>query len=294
MRASTVYLVRKRALGDVLWIEPVIRQLSVRYKKVIVHTKYNVLFNNYPLKNVFFKERFNFFEKILSRLSILPGILPRFISLDMAYEKRPKMHLLNAYQLQADLPLTTEYPKIYLSDEEKNQSLSEAKNYVILHNESFSDKNFRKIYGIDWNALIERLNNKGFSVIQIGKNPIHLKNAMHISTSVREIMVLINKSKFFLGIDSGPSHIAATIGKPSLIFFGAVNPDFRHFRNLFKGHILQQACEFAGCYHETNDIKNLECRLVGENGIPKCSLHNMDYINNHIDLLINEYNLFSE
>ncbi len=39
-----MYLVRKRALGDVLWIEPVIRALAAKHKKVVVVTLFNDLF----------------------------------------------------------------------------------------------------------------------------------------------------------------------------------------------------------------------------------------------------------
>ena len=33
------YIVRKRQLGDVLWAEPIIDEIALKYKKVIVHTK---------------------------------------------------------------------------------------------------------------------------------------------------------------------------------------------------------------------------------------------------------------
>jgi heptosyltransferase-3 len=289
LKKPFIYLIRKRALGDVLWIEPVIRQLAARHKKVIVHTKYTELFENYPLPNVVFKQKLNFAEKILWKLESVLNTSFLSVSLETAYEKRPKMHFLHAYQQQAGLPATREYPRIYLSDEECKKNLVTAPNYATLHIESFSDKNYRKIYGVDWDSVVQHLVKKGLTVIQIGKNPAPLKNTQHISTSVRDMMVLIKKSSLFIGIDSGPSHIAASLGTPSLIFFGAVNPDFRHFRELLKGHILQQACEFAGCYHEAGKKEEVDCRLVGQNGIPKCSLHTTEYVKEHIDLLMKEY-----
>lgn len=102
------------------------------------------------------------------------------------------------------------------------------------------------------------------------------------------MMVVIKKSSLFIGIDSGPSHIAASLGTPSLLFFGAINPDYRHFRELLKGHILQQACEFAGCYH-TSQKEEVDCRLVGNSGIPKCSLHTTEYVKGQIDSVIKAY-----
>lgn len=57
------YIVRKRQLGDVLWIEPIIDEIALKYKKVIVHTKYNEIFNNYKHKNVIFKKSLTFLKK---------------------------------------------------------------------------------------------------------------------------------------------------------------------------------------------------------------------------------------
>jgi ADP-heptose:LPS heptosyltransferase len=287
LKRSRIYLIRKRALGDVLWIEPVIRQLAARYKKVIVHTKYNELFDNYPLHNVHFKEELNLFEKMLSRLGSLIKSPFLFINLDNAYEQHPKMHFLNAYQQKAGLPLTEEYPRIYFSAAEKEQVHIPAEKYVTLHIESFSTRNYRNVYGINWDEIVQYLGEKGYAVIQVGKNPDAIKGTRHVSTSIRDMMVLIKKSAFFIGIDSGPSHIAASLGVPAILFFGSINPQYRHFKSLFKGYILQQPCEFANCYHEQPGSEPV-CRLVGDAGIPKCSLHTTAYLKNHIDLIVKE------
>ncbi len=289
MKRPFVYLVRKRGLGDVLWIEPVIRQLAAQNKKVIVYTKYNILFENYPLKNVFFKDDLSPFEKICWKIESALGVSLFFINLEMAYERSPKMHFLHAYQLKAGLSKTNEYPHIYFDEKEKVSKLSNDKKYVILHLESLTDKNYRKVYGIDWAKVISYLGGKGFSVIQIGREDLNFPGAKYTGTSIRQMTLLIKDASFFIGIDSGPSHIAASLNIPALIFFGAVNPDFRHFRDLFKGYFLQQFCEFAGCYHESISVKGPDCRLVGNNGIPKCSLHTSEYVISHIDLLIKKY-----
>lgn len=289
MKKDFIYLVRKRAIGDVLWLEPVIRQLASRYNKVIVHTKHNDLFENYPLKNVIFRTKLNIGEKIILKLESLLKFSYFFINLDMAYEKRPKMHFLHAYQQKAKVRSTNEYPRLYFSDEEFNKTIIDSIKYVVLHLESASGINYRKVYGVNWNVVVEYLQKNGYEVVEIGKMASNIKGAKFISTSLRDMIVLIKKSSFFIGVDSGPSHIAASLQVPALIFFGAVNPDFRHFKSIFKGHILQQACEYAGCYHEATKKEHVNCRLVGNAGIPKCSLHTNEYVISKIDLLIKEY-----
>lgn len=292
MKRPFVYLVRKRALGDVLWIEPVIRALAARNKKVIVYTTVNELFANYPLSNVVFRNKLNIFEKACRAIEFFCKTAFFFIDLDNAYEEKPKEHFLHAYEEKAGLPLTREYPSLYLNiEEEKRPSLPEGK-YAVLHLESMTAKNYRKVYGVDWEKVAGHIRQKGLTLYQVGNNPPPIPGVTHIKTSIREMIRLIRHSSFFIGLDSGPSHIAASLGIPSLIFFGAVKPELRHFPELFKGHFLQQYCEFAGCYHDiTNSRYGPDCKLVGNEGIPKCSLHTSGYVTEHIDRLITEYSL---
>jgi hypothetical protein len=152
-----------------------------------------------------------------------------------------------------------------------------------------SDRNYRKVYGVDWEVIVEHINAQGYEVIQVGKSPLPVKGTNVVSTSLREMMSIITSCSFFIGIDSGPSHIASSLNIPSLVFFGAVNPDRRHFRKIFKGFFLQQFCEFAGCYHNSVSAAGPDCRLVGSEGVPKCALHSSSYVTMHIDLLINQY-----
>jgi ADP-heptose:LPS heptosyltransferase len=284
------YIVRKRQLGDVLWIEPIIDEIALKYKKVIVHTKYNEIFNNYIHKNVFFKKELNIFEKILHALEIFFNISILFISLENTYEKDSKKHILNAYQKKSKLEISEKYPKIYFSEEERMKNIVHFDNYVVIHLESFSTRNYRKVYGIEWDKITSYLTEKGFKIILIGKNKYEFENTIYIKTNLREAMLLINKAKFFIGIDSFPSHVAASLGIPALIFFGAINPAYRHFKSKFKGEFLQQKCEFNGCYH-TDKKNEVTCSIVGNEGIPKCSLHDNNYILKNIEKLIIENKL---
>jgi len=268
-------------MGDVLWIEPLIRQLANSYSKVIVHTLYNELFENYPLSNVVFRKKLNVFEKIAARLR-----LPFFITLDQAYEKEPHMHLLHAYQKAARLPLTNEYPHIYLTEAEKKNYAGE-RPYVVLNLFPESYRNFRKVYGVDWEEVVAFLQAQSYKVIYIGQRSSTIPGVIYYDTSIREMLSLIYNAKLFIGIDSGPSHIAASLSVPSLLFFGSVNPVYRHFASLFKGQIMQKPCEFAGCYHEAKEgAYGTTCRLVGDSGIPKCTLHSTENVTASIQSLL--------
>ena len=293
MKSRVVYLIRKRALGDVLWLEPVIRQLAATHQKLIVYINFFFFFENYPLQNVQFKTSLNFYEKLILALERFFKTSVLFKDFEESYEKNPKLHFLHAYQQKAVLPLTIEYPVIHLSEKERilSKKYSDSGKYMVLHLETLTNKNYRKVFGVNWIELVEAIREKGYRVIQIGKSPEGIPNTIHERTNIREMIALIAGSSFFMGIDSGPSHIASSLGIPSLIFFGAVNPEFRHFKSLFKGFFLQQPCQFAGCYHETVHMKDPECRLVGDQGIPICSLHSTVYVLERMDSLIKKYQL---
>ena len=90
-------------------------------------------------------------------------------------------------------------------------------------------------------------------------------------------MSLVYNADLFIGHDSGPSHIAAALEIPSVIFFGSVNPYFRHLDNN-KKVFMQSPCPFAHCYHEIPNSLGQPCRLVGHREAPPCCIHTTDQV----------------
>ena len=285
---KTRYLIRKRALGDVLLIEPLIRQLAIKHKKVVVFTKFNILFKDYPFNNVEFVDDLSIFHKVNYRVHDFFKWKFLYINLNESYEIDPQKHILHAYQDKAGLPNTIETPKLYFGGSQI-EGINKDSKYVIIHLETMSMRNYRNVYGVDWGQVVSFLNNLGFKVLQIGIKPELIEGAVYQKTTIEEMIYLINNCNLFIGIDSGPSHIAAAQGKKSILFFGAINPWFRHFKNLFNGIIMQSYCEFQNCYHTVIQKNGPSCRLVGDEGIPKCSVHyTADLLNNISKILISD------
>ncbi len=285
---GTQYLQRTAGIGDVLWLEPVIRVLAKKHKKIILHTRFPELFDNYPLHNVKVTAIPPGWQRALIKVLNFFSGGKIYHRLDSCYEKTPKKHILHSYQSYFSLPLTEEYPVIFLNDEERKPLAGMPSKYIVLHLEPSSIYNFRKVYGVDWNEIIYWLKEKGVAVITTGNSPLPFKDTVFFKGSLRQLMTLIYHAIFLIGVDSGPANIAAALHKPALIFFGSVNPDYRHFRKLFNGYILQQPCEFAGCYHETLIPGGQSCKLVGDAGIPKCSVHTTERVKESIDSLLND------
>jgi len=266
-----VYVTRTNAMGDVLWIEPLVRQLAQDYLRVVVITPYFRLFDNYLLANVVFKEKPGKFDRFfMNRFS--PKWLKGkgVINLDMAYENRPQMHVLQAYFEAAgynNIPLT--YSRLYVSEQERSKY---SKPYALIHMDPGSiSLNFRNAHGINWYEVTAWLKQQGLAPIFISDNEAGEKyGGSSVNPSLRDLISIVSDCTLFIGLDSGPSHLAAAMGKAPIIFFGSVNPWFRHIRNSFTGIIIQHDCEYAGCYHEVVHVNGQVCRLVGREGIPKC------------------------
>ena len=284
------FVQRKNALGDVLWIEPVVRRLARDYFRVVVVTPYAELFDNYPLKNVSFVKKLHPLLKVFREISraILGSV--GFLDLTMAYEKSPKKHILRAYLDHAGYPSEPlSYPKIYLSDREL--ALCEPSRTVVLHLSAPSArKNFRTVAGIDWVAVKHYLAEKRYQVIGITDSAVQ-SGFYHVqrNPSLRELIMLIHRCAFFIGLDSGPSHIAAALGKPAIIFFGSVNPEYLQILDKFNGIIMQKPCEYAGCFHSVKEMSQKKCRLVEAPQPAPCCIFTTQEIITAIERVIVKY-----
>ncbi len=284
---NQVYVLRKAALGDVLWVEPVLRKLAENGRTVFLITEFCSLFDNFPYSNFHCinnsDKRYKRAAKLLHALRLKKHV----VYLNNSYEKRPNQHFLHAYQEIAHLPKEEEYPKLYLNEEEK-RGYHNLKPYAVIHLETTSPLNHRQIYGIQWQSVAQYLQEKELTPYFIAKYPEDYQLPYHRKlSSTRDLISFIYNAELFIGVDSGPSHIAASLGVPSLLFFGSINPWFRHFKALFSGLIIQQSCEFAGCYHRILKRKEeRSCLLVGNEGTPKCCVFSNELVENNIDRLL--------
>ena len=264
---SFIVIQRKSAMGDVLWIEPVIREASKRYRRVYVVTPFTDLFLNYPIKNVYFLKELPQPFKILREISKALFNSVGFIDLGGVYERSPKVNLLRAYLDFVNFKeANLSYPKLYPT------SINHEIKTVVIHIDAPSlSKNFRSVNGVEWPIIREFLESRGYSVIGITDNPDTKKyySETYFST-IENLISMIASCSLFIGLDSGPSHIAASLGIPSLIFFGAVDPKLRHIPELFNGEFLQGDCNYLGCYHDYLDNESRICRVVGASDPAPC------------------------
>ncbi len=78
-------------------------------------------------------------------------------------------------------------------------------------------------------------------------------------TSLRQLCALMTKFSFFVGPDSGPTHIASTLGVPTLFLFSGTNR-FEEWRPLAEtASVLRQPVECSPCGLQACDVKGHPC-----------------------------------
>ncbi|NIJ55109.1 glycosyltransferase family 9 protein [Dyadobacter arcticus] len=135
-------------------------------------------------------------------------------------------------------------PRLYLQDvhREKVDALQLHKRYVVLHCRSnFAPKDWPTER---WEQLVDWLaENYDYDIIEIGQ-----ESNLHVTTkayrnlcgplSILETAEVIRRASFFIGLDSGPSHLGNATGTFGVILMGSLN-DFPHY-NPYSGKYGRQ------------------------------------------------------
>jgi len=253
-----ILFLRDTGFGDTLWTEPVVQALLDKGHEINLFVPHPSVFANHPSPKLHLND-WNFFPWEEEP-----------INLSLRYD--PKMHVLEAYRKQLGLQdMKLRYPQLYLSEHEKTRRIQG--DYALLHLDLYTaPQNLpRNIYGIEWEKVTEFLKAKGITPLQItGRSTLSVAPVTPTS-DFRDVISLMLHAKLFIGLDSGPSHIAALMRIPSVLFFGYVNPLYRHLdqkRKVF----LQSSCPFAHCYHESK-TEIPTCRRVEPGEAPPCCIN---------------------
>lgn len=107
-------------------------------------------------------------------------------------------------------------------------------------------------------TIFKELRQQGFTIVNIGTDPNFLKSIdcadlVHTDLagkiSIRELAGLIGSAKLFVGIDSGPLHIAQFLNIPTFAVFGATSPIARILNWENSTVYMEWNLECLGCYH---------------------------------------------
>jgi hypothetical protein len=281
-----IVIKRTGALGDVIAVEPLLHYFSKKGYRVILDT----LLDNYKYFNGHYYP-IEFVSMVDQR--ILDNAIT--YNLDMSYESMPtKNHLQSYYEFCGIKYYILEKPKLTLPFYIDKTTILFPQDYVVLH----YDKRPQPSRNIDVNfeLIVSFFIKWGYNVIQVGRGEHEVYNGVIFMNTLEPDMVkyLVAGASYFIGCDSGVSHVARAFGIKSIIFSGSVDLNLVHndlndqFVDVLWLHNHdKKVCDKPFCWHSEISTVGVECYLDSAN--PPCSKFNTMEVINKINEFINEY-----
>jgi ADP-heptose:LPS heptosyltransferase len=262
MKKICLNLSEANAIGDTLCSTPVLRKIYHSYNsKVVVVTKHPDLFKHNP-----------YVEKVYESNSInMDYINEHFITHNSFYENGQKnnrgiefkhntIDIRQYHAIKLGFMLTKDEMELDYTPDELEPINGLPEKYVLIH--PVQNWPSRTWDAVNWMTLTEKLNDKGISVVSIGKDssetgffnvskPIFnfkIKNGLNLmnKTTISQSWHLINKSICFITMDSGLLHLAGTTDCEIIQLGSSINPEFRApYRNnsqQYKYHYVGGTC----------------------------------------------------
>ncbi len=143
-------------------------------------------------------------------------------------------NLLTVQQKIAGLPTEDLPPKLYISDQNVAtiDALKIPKNFVVIHCQSA--QNSRNWDSTKWLALVSFITqNTDYQVVEVGLvSSLNSDLSKYINLcgklSILETAELIKRAKLFVGVDSGPAHLANAVGTYGVIMIGKLENFTQH------------------------------------------------------------------
>ena len=248
-----------RALGDTLCATPTIRKLYNSYnKKISIITNIPELFQRNPyIENVFVNS--------VDRES-LKQIYDIYETFDITYKsngvvnKHNTMDIRQFHAISLGMMLTKDEMTLDYAPITNVLIPNLPQKYVLIH--PVQNWNSRTWSFNNWKLLTKLLNEKGISVISVGKDASELggsnvdkpvfdfeiENGLNLvnKTSLDETWYLIENSICFVTMDSGLLHLAGTTDAEIIQLGSSINPEFRSpYRNgsqVYKYHYVRGGC----------------------------------------------------
>lgn len=170
-----------------------------------------------------------------------------YIDLDMVYEYRPQVNILDAYADAAGVSKAD--CELFL--QEKPIDFELPPNYVVLHSGKtlWAGRNWSTI---KFDMISKRIQSLGYKIVCVGTWSDHKTSGCDLDlrdkTTVGQLATVMKGAKLFVGIDSFPMHVAQVFNVPGVVFFGSIRPETRIIRNNIKP-VVADGLRCLGCHH---------------------------------------------
>ena len=262
---------RRAALGDLVMITPVIRELRRRHPGAwlqVVTEEPGILKNN-PNVDLVVEPK--------DMKAADPWDL--YINLNDAYETQVTSHYVDSYLERAfgqDYQNIDHSVEMFPTDEEKSavdEAVAEFGNdYIVVHMRRWAWEN-KNIDLETWSMFFTRFHDEhpNTKIVVVGAKhdytlPPDPEKYINLvgQLSVGEIQYLISRSRAFVGVDSGPFHIASTTDTPIVALISHLLPEqiLPWRKGVFgdKITVVTSKVECLGCYaRQKPPVNNLIC-----------------------------------
>ncbi len=207
---------RKFAVGDVLLTTPIIRALKKLWPLCPIDVETNApdIFKGNP-----------HVRRAAPKIGLQPNAW--VIELNGAYERTPNIHVLASYARVAGLEMSQIEQHLDLYFNASDAKLLPTGRWVALHVGPTTWPG--RTWPLDrWAVVAERLRSDGWKVLLLGekgKEVIAHDADYRGQKGFQELAALLIQCSLFVGLDSFPSHAAASVCTPSVVLFGVTNPD---------------------------------------------------------------------
>ena len=272
----TVVIKRDAALGDCVAVEPL---LDYYHKK-----GYHVVIDM-PLHIAMIYANHHYTIKHITQLT--DNRIPlEIIDLNGSYEAKPKqLHLQSYYETAGVKDGEIKNPKLNFPIGDHNRIFR--KPYFILHIDNRSQP-YRNAYGINWEAVVKKISEAGYLVIQVGlTEKEEVPGAIQFNTPTTNMLLyLCAGASGFVGVDSGVAAISVACNIQAAILFGSVDPKVIH-PDLSNIHIIEheRPCETPKCWGDVeNGTTGKEC-VVNKN-LPPCTQYTTEMVINAVNKML--------
>ncbi len=265
----TRLVIRDAGIGDLLLLEPCLRQLDKNGKTAVtVLSRFPDIFYN----NIHIQENISMLNK--DDISIDVHKWDTYDDLRSYSEtcvNREKIHRTDCYNQIYNLNIEDKEPRLYFDEKEKSP-VKFKRNVHYVGIACDGSHSFRRYdYGSE---LIEYLlmQNSESNIIVFGnyKQIVIKKNKRVIDlqgkTTIRDCINIIRNLDYMISVDSGLMHVALTLHIPTVCIFSIIKPDLRiQYYTGQKEVIYRDDLECIGCgsYHMAKCIHGPSIREKG-------------------------------
>lgn len=274
-------IIRDAGIGDLLLLEPIIRNLGEKNRKIDLLTMYpDVLYGNPYINNIYKQKR-------KDDLSITKEqtyhVIDDMRNYSEEHPKRHKMHRTDIYASRFGYNIEDKEPRIYFTEKDI-PLIKKKKGYTYIGICCDASHGYRSMINGD-EIINELLNEKNNIVVVFGEKKIINKRSKRIidlqgKTTIREAINHIRCLDKMVSPDTGLMHIALALHIPTVCFFSIITSEYRLKYYTGNYFVLKKNISCIGCgdYHMSSchkgaiagcapcqDISPIEVKMAVDN-----------------------------